>query len=219
MELFNQNMLVRIINDAEDMASDMDVIVVRKLRNAMKVQFNRDSDIMEIYENTGGQNLGKGEYLVTKNKLIATTAIMPSTIIDLIELYGISPDIGNGILLKWAFAHSSLSTVIYLLSKHSDKMKMYIDSAIIDGISHRIVPTNIFDYLIDHYHYDIHKDDEHLFSICAMGKNYTMTRYLLERGANIPIGVYRAFQLNAKKFKPMWKLLKEYRHLVIGGDI
>lgn len=215
--LLGQDMLVRIIEN--DHLDDTDRIRVCRLKRAFNTQFTRDSDIIEMYEDTNAEDIGGGDFLVDKEEKFASSVILPSTVQDFIDNYGVEPDVEHGMFLKWAIAHSSLSTVIYLLSKHKDKMIEYVDSAIIDGISHGSIPFSILDYLIDHCGYDIHKNDENLFTLCAMRKNYNMSRYLLDRGANIPTGVFRAFQLNARKFKAMWDLIKEYRHMIIGGGL
>lgn len=217
IDTFNKNLFVRFVNNNEDEIEGNETVIACCLKQAIKQQFTRDTNIIELYEIDNAQDADNVE--VSRENLIVSSAVIPSTIKDLIEEYDIEPDISHGIFLNWAIAHSFMSTVIYLLSNHKEKMSAYINSAIIDGISsYRIIQPNIFDYIIDHCNYDIHINEEYLLSICVMGKNYTMSEYLLERGANIPIGVYRAFQLNHKKFKNMWKLLYHYRERVIGGE-
>lgn len=188
---------------------------VYKFEDLFEDLCDNDTGYIEVTIPADGKIVFKteDEIFVDRFTFVDRTKFSGSTIQWLIES-GVRPDAGpyQTSLIDWAIANDSISTLIYLADTCEQLrttmfsyMGTFSASKVYDPVIKSLVERG----------YDIHTNDDALFLYAASGKNYDLSKFLLERGAKIPKQVVMMYKANPGMYPKMESLLEEYKDNIV----
>lgn len=195
-----------IENHKEGFVDEVVVPKHGKLLNTLKVE---DDILLSLMSTPKTEITNNRNTISLTNMLISSKqALGPIVMETIIDTDNEDVYASNCILIKWAFYHKFKSTLMHYFSKYQTLRKCI--GSLIYGYINKPGYTDMIEFVIDKYDYDIHKDNDRLIQTAALSKNYHLTKYLIEdKNCLIPPNVYNIYMKCGKnQTKLIWELIK-----------